>query len=240
MVPMLYNSRERLLIKATSGKYSTVSTLVPAGDATVTSSFFEATDADGNNYATVTIGSQTWLAENLKTTKYRDGSDIPYITNTQAWIQASVAYCWFNNDIANKEIYGGMYKWKTLDFASNGGKSVAPTGWHVATDADWTVLSTYLGGENVAGKKLKETGTKHWLKPNTGATNEVGFTSLPSGSRDNADGLFFLLGVNNVYWTADQFNETNAWYRYMSNTTINLERFHYHKGDGFAVRCVKN
>ena len=132
-----------------------------------------ATDIDGNVYHTVTIGTQIWMVENLKTTRYNDGSPIPFVTDSSSWSNLTTpGYCWYNNDTTNKNTYGALYNW----FAVNTGK-LAPTGWHVPTDDEWTTLTTYLGGESIAGGKLKETGTTHWRTPNAGATNEIGFTA---------------------------------------------------------------
>ena len=124
------------------------------------------------------------MAENLKTTKYRDGTSIPLVTENTAWLNLTTpGYCWYNNDAAHyKSTYGALYNWYVLNAGSNGWKNVCPTGWHVPTDAEWTTLTTYLGGESIAGGKLKETGTSHWLSPNTVATNETGLHTLRAAS----------------------------------------------------------
>lgn len=143
-------------------------------------------DIEGNVYQTVIIGTQVWMAENLRTTKYNDGSSIPLVTEAAAWDDLnSPGYCWYDNDSINyKDTYGALYNWNAI----NTGK-LAPVGWHVATDADWTTLTTYLGGDSIAGGKLKEQGTSHWAIPNTGASNTSGFTGLPAGFRNPA-GIF--------------------------------------------------
>jgi len=128
------------------------------------------TDADGNTYNTVTIGTQVWMKENLKTTKYADGTAVANVTDNTAWTTAGAAYAWYDNNISNKATYGALYNWYAVDPASNGNKNLCPTGWHVPSDAEWTSLTTNLGGESVAGGKLKEDGTSNWLTPNTGAT----------------------------------------------------------------------
>ncbi len=154
------------------------------------------TDIDGNVYHTVTIGTQVWLVENLKTTRYNDGTSIPLVTDSAAWSNADTsAYCWYNNDIANKNTYGALYNWFTV----NTGK-LAIAGWHIPTDAEWTTLTDYLGGESIAGGKLKETGTTHWRSPNAGATNESGFTALPGGHRD-VNGTFSAMGDDGFWWS---------------------------------------
>ena len=190
------------------------------------------TDQDGNIYRTVTIGTQIWTVENLKTTKYRNGDPIANVTGNATWASLTTgAYCWYNNDIANKPVYGALYNW----YAAGDGRNLAPTGWHVATDAEWTTLVTYLGGSTVAGGKLKEMGLTHWTNPNTGATNSVGFTSVPSGFRDNT-GPFSALGDRAYYWTSD----SSAWFYFMTNNASSCSRFAFTKEFGYSVRLVKD
>jgi uncharacterized protein (TIGR02145 family) len=204
------------------------------------------TDIDSNVYKTITIGSQTWMAENLKTTKYNDGTAIPNITVDAKWYAATTgAYSDYNNTQANSTIYGRLYNWYAVDInaatkvASNGGKNVCPTSWHVPTDIEWTTLTTYLGGESVAGGKLKETSTTHWLSPNTGATNETGFTALPGGERLNMGSYD---GVGNVgsWWSSTEFNYSDARYRAMTYYATDAFRFGSGKRAGFSVRCVRD
>ena len=200
-------------------------------------------DNDGNTYKTILIGTQTWMAENLKTTKYSDGTAISNVTNNTTWTGLTTgAYCWYNNDAAtNKATYGALYNWLAVDATANGGKNVCPTGWHVPTDAEWTTMTTYLGGESVAGGKLKETGTTHWRSPNTGATNETGFTALPGGMRDEY-GEFS--SINDVgYWWSSSMNGsdmTKAWYRMFFSFDKDVFGFDISKKSGFSVRCMKN
>jgi uncharacterized protein (TIGR02145 family) len=192
------------------------------------------TDADGNIFTTVTIGNQVWMASNLKTTKYNDGTAIPLVTDNTAWFNLTTpAYCLNSNVIANKDTYGALYNWFTV----NTGK-LCPTGWHVPSDAEWTVLTTYLGG-NVAGGKLKEPGTSHWVSPNTSATNETGFTAVPGGSRYSS-GTFNNIGYYGVWWSATQYSTTYAWNRnvYYDNGTVG--RDNYEKQYGFSVRCLRD
>jgi len=195
------------------------------------------TDIDGNVYHTVTIGTQVWMVENLKTTKYNDGTPIPLVTNNVEWANLTTpGYCWFNNDEStHKEPYGAMYNWYTIETGK-----LAPTGWHVPTyDGDFNTLANYLGGSNVAGGKLKEIGTLHWNPPNTGATNETGFTALPGGYR-NYQGIFDGVGIIGYLWSATQRSTASAWLRSLAYShTI----FNYGSDDkmlGFSVRCVKD
>ncbi|MEI6754179.1 MAG: FISUMP domain-containing protein [Paludibacter sp.] len=196
------------------------------------------TDIDGNVYHTITIGTQTWMVENLKTTTYNDGAAIPNVTDDTAWKALTTpAYCWYNNDAATfKNTYGALYNW----YAVNTGK-LAPIGWHVPSDAEWTTLTDYLGGGNVAGGKLKEIGTTHWLSPNYGATNEIGFSALPGGRREGYwDGAFSTLGEDGGWWCETEFSTWNAWYRNMFNLNSAVGRSNYYKYNGFSVRCVRD
>jgi uncharacterized protein (TIGR02145 family) len=194
------------------------------------------TDIDGNVYHTVKIGAQTWMVENLKTTHYNDGTAIPLVTGNTAWGSLTTpGYCWYNNDIANKTPYGALYNW----YAVNTGK-LCPTGWHVATDAEWTQLTDYLGGENVAGGKMKEAGLSHWQSPNTGATNSSGFTALPGGYRDD-DGSFYGLTYYAYFWSSSQYDATSAWYRDLYYDYEYVYRSHYlDKTVGFSCRCLQD
>ena len=192
-------------------------------------------DIDGNIYKTIGIGSQTWMAENLKTTKYNDGTSIPIVTDGTAWAALSTpGYCWYNNDEATyKAIYGALYNWYTV-----GTGKLCPTGWHVPSDAEWTTLTTYLGGEYVAGGKLKETGTTHWTNTNEWVTNEMGFTALPGGNRING-GAFSSVGLIGDWWS-DTETGAYVWYRLMFYSGINVGRSSSGKQIGSSVRCVRD
>jgi len=193
-------------------------------------------DIDGNVYKTVTIGTKVWMAENLKTTKYNDGTAIPLVADDKAWEALTTpAYCWYNNDAtANKKTYGALYNWYTVNT-----KKLCPTGWHVPSDAEWTTLTTNLGGESVAGGKLKETSTTHWQSPNTGATNETGFTALPSGYRSSS-GTYNYIGLNGYWWSSSEYSPPNAYSRSMNYYRSNVYRYSYYKQDGFSVRCLRD
>lgn len=197
------------------------------------------TDIEGNVYAIVTIGTQTWMAENLKTTKYNDGTNIPLVTSSTTWGTLSTpAYCWLNNDEATyKATYGALYNW----YAINTGK-LCPSGWHMPSNTEWTTLQDYLGGQSIAGGKLKETGTTHWNSPNTGATNEVNFTALPGGGRGGA-GEFNPTGNYGYWWTANghSVDPLYAWGFILPYNSAAVTRAdYYYKRDGFSVRCLKN
>jgi uncharacterized protein (TIGR02145 family) len=194
------------------------------------------TDTDGNVYHTVKIGTQIWTAENLKTTKFNDGTAIP---SGEPWGNSTTAgkYCWFRNDSATyKKTYGALYNW----YAAHSGK-LAPTGWHVPTDAEWDTLSAYLGGEDVAGGALKEAGTTHWESPNTGATNSSGFSALPGGYR-NYDGQSCDIFSSGNWWSTTELTDNspfaNKCYIYSDNSRI--YRSHPTKNYGFSVRLVRD
>ncbi|MDD4385147.1 MAG: fibrobacter succinogenes major paralogous domain-containing protein [Bacteroidales bacterium] len=192
-------------------------------------------DADGNVYKTVVIGTQTWMVENLRTTKYNDGTAIPLVTDNSAWKDlTSAAYSNYKNTANNDTIatFGRLYNW----YAVNTG-NLCPTGWHVPTDAEWTTLTTDLGGESEAGGKLKEIGTTHWQNPNKGATNETGFTALPSGLRDG-NGAFDNVGYYGYWWSATETDATKAWYRLIYYNYSNVYRGNGNKELGFSVRCI--
>jgi uncharacterized protein (TIGR02145 family) len=194
------------------------------------------TDIDGNVYHTVTIGTQTWTVENLRTTKYSDGVSIPNVSDDNTWnFLDSGAYCDYNNTPSNAAKYGRLYNW----FAAVSTHNLAPAGWHVATDADWATLTAYLGGDNIAGGKLKEAGTGNWSSPNTGATNETGFTAIPAGYR-NLDGSFSPVGAVAQWWCASEFSLGRGLYRSMTYDGNNVSGGNYIKSSGFSIRCVKD
>jgi len=209
-------------------------------------------DGDGNTYATVLIGTQVWMAKNLNTTKYNDGTPIPNVTDITAWAGlTSGAYCYYNNNVGTDygAIYGALYNWYAVDnnastkSASNGGENICPVGWHIPSDADWDILNTYLGGSDVAGGKLKESGTDHWRSPNAYATNIFGFTALPGGCRGDSNGYFGGFGEYGYWWSSSDLTSDVplfAWYRglhYMLNDLMRPNRYKYY---GMSVRCVKN
>jgi uncharacterized protein (TIGR02145 family) len=176
------------------------------------------------------------MAGDLKTTKYNDGSAIPNVTNNSEWISlATGAYCLYNNDIINKTLYGALYNW----FSVSSG-NLCPDGWHVPSDSEWFTLIDFLGGEAVAGGKLKQSGQSTWLSPNTGATNESGFTALPSGDRIGADGSFYNLGGFAIYWTSDESSFSQAINRVLESNNTNFRIGYDNKTAGFSVRCIKD
>jgi uncharacterized protein (TIGR02145 family) len=205
------------------------------------------TDIDGNVYQTVTIGTQVWMAENLKVTRYRNGDTIPNITSGTTWAGLSTgAYCNFNNSVSNVATYGRLYNW----YAASDSRNIAPVGWHVPTDAEWKQLEAHLGisqaeldltgyrGTNEGGK-LKEAGTTHWFSPNTGATNQSGFTALPGALRDYT-GTYYDLRYYASFYTCSPSTDSDAWSRHLNAEHAEIYRFNYHRRFGLSIRCVKD
>ena len=193
------------------------------------------TDIDGNVYHIVNIFTQTWMVENLKVTHYNDGLIIiPTEPDNTKWANlTTAAFCWFNNDVNYKAVYGALYNWYA---ASN--SRLCPTGWHVPSNPEWTTLINNLSGINTAGEKLKETGTSHWTSPNLGAKNSSGFTALPAGDR-GVNGVFGDIGLYGTWWSSTGEGTDNAWY--LGVRSISADGYNYFgkKSYGFSVRCIK-
>jgi uncharacterized protein (TIGR02145 family) len=197
-------------------------------------------DVDGNVYNTETIGTQIWMAENLKTTKYGNGDLIGTTTSATLDItgESTPKYQWiYDGNQNNLDTYGRLYTW----YAVTDSRGVCPTGWHLPSDAEWNTLINYSGGAN-AGDKLKETGTIHWLSPNTGATNETGFTALPSGMRynDGTNGIFKEFGSYGDWWSTTEHSLTDADGFYTGYTLDDVSGFTQSKYNAYAVRCLKD
>jgi uncharacterized protein (TIGR02145 family) len=195
------------------------------------------TDIDGNIYHTVKLGSQVWMIENLKTTRYQNGDLIPNIIDTSQWSYIPLgALCNYNNDPKNVSTYGHLYNW----FAVTDSRNIAPKGWHVPAYKEIETLVAFLGGDTIVSGKMKESGTTHWLAPNTDATNESGLTVLPGGYRFNRGGTFHTIGCNSYWWTTTQSIEFYSWskriYWYFAHADYN----HDLKTFGFSIRCVKD
>jgi uncharacterized protein (TIGR02145 family) len=205
------------------------------------------TDYDGNTYFTVKIGDQCWMAQNLKVTHYRNGDPIPNVTDAGTWSGlATGAYCNYNDDEGNVAVYGKLYNWYAVDDSRN----IAPAGWHVPTDAEWKQLEMYLGMSQAEadqtgwrgtdeGGKLKEADTTHWQSPNTGATNESGFSALPGGDR-GTNGSFYDMGYNAYFWSSTESSSSYAWSRGLSCYNSQVGRDYNDKRYGFSVRCVRD
>jgi uncharacterized protein (TIGR02145 family) len=198
------------------------------------------TDSEGNSYKTVTIGTQQWMAENLKVSKYSDGTSIPNITDNTQWSNLTTgAWSFYNNDVANNVKYGKLYNWYAVSKTSNSNKNVCPTGWHVPTDAEWTVLTEYLGGSNVAGGKMKEAGTASWNSPNTDATNTSLFSALPGGYSIQTGGGNSI-GSGGYWWSSTEKDLENAVAIELYKNIGIVNNFKCSKPNGFSVRCLRD
>ena len=197
-------------------------------------------DMDGNTYKTVTIGTQTWMAENLKTSKYNDGTSIPNVTDGKQWKELTKgAWCNYNNSDSLGKIYGKLYNWFAVSPTTNGNKNVCPVGWHVPNNNDWDILIKSFGGQEVAGANLKETGTSSWAFPNEKTTNVSLFTAIPSGA----------LIVQNKYinkgaffWSSEENTNSNwlAWNASVGYNGIYVDFDDELKSNGFSIRCIKD
>jgi len=187
-------------------------------------------DIDGNVYDTIVIGTQTWFKENLKTTKYNNGSSIALVTGNVIWSSyLAGAYCWYDNNSDYKDDYGALYNLKAV---SSG--LLCPDGWHIPTKEECSILIEYLRGSYYAGGKLKETGTLHWISESQGTTNESGFTGLPGGYRDS-HGIFQDLKKHG-YWWISGFERVLSIHYYSSNSSEIFSSGLV----GYSVRCIKD
>jgi uncharacterized protein (TIGR02145 family) len=235
IVVMQYTTGDLLKFTGRSGIYGTVYMDVPTTSKTISFNFMPCTDSDDNNYTIVQIGDQWWMAENLKTTKYSNGDSIPEVKGASDWMGLSMgAYCYFGNEPDYAIIYGCLYNWQAVIDNRN----PCPANWHVPSDAEWIVISSFLGGEAVAGGKMKETGTVHWFSPNAGATNESGFTIVAGGNRSY--GNFDMMGYGGSFWSTTPFDDIFAWNRDIFYYTTAANRHGTDKKSGLSVRCVKN
>jgi uncharacterized protein (TIGR02145 family) len=190
------------------------------------------------NEGTVTICNQVWVVKNLDVSIYKNGDAIPKVTDGAAWAALTTgAYCYYNNDSTMyAALYGKLYNW----YAVNDPRGLAPEGWHIPTDAEWTTLGTCLGGNGVASGPMKEIGTTHWNAPNTGATNLSGFTSLPSGYRISNGAFSIIFGNDGIFWSSTEAITDFAWYRstYYANDDLLMDSVHQRYG--FSVRCLRD
>jgi uncharacterized protein (TIGR02145 family) len=193
------------------------------------------TDIDGNVYQTVRIGTQVWMKENLKVSKYRNGNTIPTGLTDSQWSSAtSGAYSVYNNDPANNTIYGKLYNW----YAAVDTRGICPVGWHLPSNSEWTYLENLLGGTSVAGGALKALSAL-WTSPNTGATNSSGFSALPGGNR-YLTGAFSNINNYSGWWCSSDISVTEAWSRLLNFNVANSFPSTYNKTYGFSVRCLKD
>jgi len=206
------------------------------------------TDIDGNTYKTIVIGDQCWMAENLEVTHYRNGDNIPRVTDPDTWRYLTTgARCEYDDNPAFVPVYGRLYNW----YAMIDTRNIAPEGWHVPSDAEWKQLEMYLGMSQEEadqeggyrgtdeGGRLKDAGFLYWYSPNTGATNETGFTGLPGGYRSNG-GSYATLYSSGLFWTSTEALSISAWFRHLYYKSAGVSRDDLNKECGFSVRCVKD
>lgn len=190
------------------------------------------TDIEGNTYKTIEIGGQTWMAENLRTATFKDGTEIALVSDYTGWSNLTTpGFAWYGN---NSDVYGALYNWYAVNT-----EKLCPDGWHVPSDNEWNTLIEYLGGEAVAGTKLKEAGAVHWLSPNPVTANESGFTALPGGVRISS-GPFGNMRRYGYFWSSTERSATDAWARSFYFGYSNADRTSSSIKSGFSVRCVKD
>lgn len=202
-------------------------------------SYGSMTDQQGNVYKTIVIGNQEWMAENLKTSIYRNGEPITTNLTFQEWLNSAItqvgAWTFYSNNSQYDCPFGKLYNW----YAVTDSRHVCPSGWHEPTDGEWTTLTDYLGGESVAGGKMKSTGLQYWISPNFDATNESGFSGLPGGSRFSS-GQFTNIGLNGIWWSSSENALAYAWDRSLNYDDANAVRFAPNKTNGSFVRCLRD
>lgn len=206
-------------------------------------------DIEGNIYYIINIGNQVWMAENLRTTMFNDGTLIPNVTDDITWETINTpAYCWYNNNPGFKSTYGALYNWYTIDSTSNGHKNVCPAGWHAPSDNEWDTLTTYLGGEAVAGIKLKETGDYYWSPSTIMGDNSSDFSALaggyrivvPAGIQNVLSSNFFYIGDYAEWWSSTSFNTEFAWGMHVNSVDGYVFADSPYKNYGSSIRCIKD
>jgi uncharacterized protein (TIGR02145 family) len=194
------------------------------------------TDIDGNVYQVVELGSQVWMAENLRCSKYSNGNSIPFVLSVEDWkALESEAYCMFNNDEDMGEEYGYLYNW----FAVSEERNICPTGWHVPDYEEWSELILFLGGLPEAGGAMKDTGTLHW-ENNTDATNLSGLTMLPGGYRSYFNGAYNSMGIYGAWWANSEIDRKLAWGIALRYYNAYAYKYHYEKNTALSIRCIKD
>jgi uncharacterized protein (TIGR02145 family) len=194
------------------------------------------TDIEGNSYKTIKIGDQLWMSENLRSTHFNDGADIPLTKDDDVWRKmTSAGYCWYSNDEATYKVpYGAIYN----GFTVASGK-LCPAGWHVPVIEEWRALRDFLGDSTKAGGKIKESGTAHWLSPNKGGDNRTGFTALPAGIRYFEGSFASVLSFSGM-WSASEVSDEEQWYAALYYAEAGFITDHRNKKYGLSVRCLKD
>ncbi len=217
-----------LLVLSCEKEKNTVMTLKPGPV------YGSISDKDGNTYKTLLIGTQTWMVQNLKTTKYNDGTLIPIISDLSSWDNLlSPGCCWDDDFLSYKKTYGILYNWWVV----NSGK-LCPVGWHIPTNQEWSQMITYLGGGMIAGGMLKESSLSYWKTPNQGASNMSYFWGLPGGMVESSDSSFQRITEIGCWWTRTSHNKDMAIARVMYYSNESVQEVFYNKKCGLSIRCV--
>jgi len=233
-VMMQYNGGDLLKITCIFGNFSTVIMDVPTKSKTIVSNFLACTDQDNNNYPVVQIGDQIWMAENLKTTHYANGSSLDNPSDSLGWSSSPAgSYSFYHDSVQFVDTFGALYNWNAV----NDGNDLCPAGWHIPTDDEWTILQTALGGRREAGEKLKETGIGFWNGGNTDANNESGFSGRPAGHR-TYPGSFMGIGDETGWWASTAGSGDSAWIFGVAYNSTRLNRSVVHQLSGYSVRCI--
>lgn len=246
-VQMLYKDGERLLLRGKSGNYARIVPHIATKNEVIDFDFIPCSDADNNHYAVVTIGNQTWMANNLNSSKYANGENIAHLPGNDDWKSTNNgAWSYYNNDEKFAQNYGKLYNWYSVIDPRN----VCPTGWRAPSNVDWDILRTFLDpntnmNNNVAGGKMKDIGTVLantglWNHPNTGATNETGFNGVPAGSRVGTSGDFDYIGQFAIWWSTTPGNESNSWCHGLHYQFTRLSLQYNGNKNGLSVRCLLN
>jgi uncharacterized protein (TIGR02145 family) len=215
----------------------------PAGDIVLNPdlTYGSVSDIDGNNYKTIQIGTQLWMAENLRVTKFNDGTPLVKMPLKDNSYTSYYGYSYYNNDSDTYwSTYGTLYNWQTVDKMINGSKNICPSGWHVPDDAEWDTLADYLGGITIAGGKLKETGTTHWISPNTRANNMSGFSALPGGLGWFSGTFFMRIGEMGYWWSSTNFDTYGGWIRVLYKNNGDIGKITTYGGIEISIRCIKD
>ena len=193
-------------------------------------------DQDGIANRTIEIGKQEWMAENLNVSHYKNGDPIPQVEDKEEWTNLKTgAWCYYENSSKHGIIYGKLYNW----YAINDSRGLSPEGWNIPSNVDWQQMIDYLGGEGVAGGKMKEKGTAHWISPNEGANNISGFNGLPGGAR-HSNGTCVYKGETGYFWSSSEAGNNKANYYILWNDDKNISQGKFNFEFGFSIRCIKN
>ncbi len=235
-LPPRMTTAERNAITSPAAGLIIFNTTTNSVEIKTTSGWISLSASSADALPTIQIGTQKWMSKNLDVAFYRNGDPIPQVTDATAWASLTTgAWCYYNNDSTQGNKYGKLYNW----YAVNDPRGLAPQGWHVPSDVEWTALETTLGGSSVAGGKMKEAGTLNWTSPNTGGNNNSGFAGLPGGGRSNG-GAFYDIGNGGYWWSSTEGTTNGAWYRSLSYYYGDVDRGSSNKAYGFSVRCLRD